>query len=55
MKREIKPLMDYTNPQILKKGERSIYRLVRGRDERYKDQDQMKCIKDEEGKVLATE
>ncbi|KAH1193222.1 Craniofacial development protein 2 [Glycine max] len=33
-------------------GERSIYRLAKGRERKTRDLDQVKCVKDEEGKVL---
>ncbi|KAL5168243.1 LINE-1 retrotransposable element ORF2 protein [Glycine soja] len=36
-------------------GERSIYRLAKGRERKTRDLDQVKCVKDEEGKVLVHE
>ncbi|KAL5184476.1 LINE-1 retrotransposable element ORF2 protein [Glycine soja] len=36
-------------------GERSIYRLAKGRERKTRDLDQVKCVKDEEGKVLMHE
>ncbi|KAH1257526.1 Transposon TX1 uncharacterized protein [Glycine max] len=36
-------------------GERSIYRLDKGRERKTRDLDQVKCVKDEEGKVLVHE
>ncbi|KAL5158405.1 Craniofacial development protein 2 [Glycine soja] len=36
-------------------GERSIYRLAKGRERKTRDLDQAKCVKDEEGKVLVHE
>ncbi|KAL5146330.1 Craniofacial development protein 2 [Glycine soja] len=36
-------------------GERSIYRLAKDRERKTRDLDQVKCIKDEEGKVLVHE
>ncbi|KAL5189467.1 Enoyl-CoA hydratase 2, peroxisomal [Glycine soja] len=36
-------------------GERSIYRLAKGRERKTRDLDQLKCVKDEEGKVLVHE
>ncbi|KAH1193243.1 hypothetical protein GmHk_19G054335 [Glycine max] len=35
--------------------ERSIYRLAKGRERKTRDLDQVKCVKDEEGKVLVHE
>ncbi|KAL5144498.1 Craniofacial development protein 2 [Glycine soja] len=36
-------------------GERSIYRLAKGRERKTRDLDHVKCVKDEEGKVLVHE
>ena len=36
-------------------GERSIYRLAKGRERKTRDLDQVKCVKDEEDKVLVHE
>ncbi|KAH1197968.1 Craniofacial development protein 2 [Glycine max] len=36
-------------------GERSIYRLAKSRERKTRDLDQVKCVKDEEGKVLVHE
>ncbi|KAH1215226.1 NAD kinase 2, chloroplastic [Glycine max] len=36
-------------------GERSIYRLAKGRERKTRDLDQVKCVKDEKGKVLVHE
>ncbi|RZC03247.1 2-keto-3-deoxy-L-rhamnonate aldolase [Glycine soja] len=36
-------------------GERSIYRLAKGKERKTRDLDQVKCVKDEEGKVLVHE
>ncbi|RZC31475.1 Pentatricopeptide repeat-containing protein [Glycine soja] len=36
-------------------GERSIYRLAKGRERKTRDLDQVKCVKNEEGKVLVHE
>ncbi|KAL5193749.1 LINE-1 retrotransposable element ORF2 protein [Glycine soja] len=36
-------------------GERSIYRLAKGRERKTRDLDHVKCVKDEEGKVLMHE
>jgi len=38
-----------------KKGEQQIYKLAKGRERKIRDLDQVKCVKDEEGKVLVTE
>jgi hypothetical protein len=36
-------------------GEKSIYKLANGRERKTRDLDQVKCIKDEEGRVLVHE
>jgi len=33
-------------------GQKSIYKLAKGRERKTRDKDQVKCIKDEEGRVL---
>ncbi|KAM2086833.1 hypothetical protein ACFX1R_024332 [Malus domestica] len=38
-----------------KEGELDIYKLARAREKKTKDLNQVRCIKDEDGKVLATE
>ncbi|KAM0972281.1 hypothetical protein ACFX2A_020433 [Malus domestica] len=38
-----------------KKGELDIYKLARAREKKTRDLNQVRCIKDEDGKVLATE
>ncbi|KAM1556818.1 hypothetical protein ACFX10_040308 [Malus domestica] len=38
-----------------KEGELDIYKLARARDKKTRDLNQVRCIKDEDGKVLATE
>ncbi|KAM1283242.1 hypothetical protein ACFX2J_026125 [Malus domestica] len=38
-----------------KEGESDIYKLARAREKKTKDLNQVRCIKDEDGKVLATE
>ena len=38
-----------------KDGERNIYKLPRSRERKTRDLDQVKCIKDKEGKVFVRE
>ena len=38
-----------------KEGELDIYKLARARERKTRDLNQVSCIKDEDGKVLATE
>ncbi|KAM2275044.1 hypothetical protein ACFX1S_044777 [Malus domestica] len=38
-----------------KEGELDIYKLVRAREKKTRDLNQVRCIKDEDGKVIATE
>jgi len=38
-----------------KEGEKSIYKLAKGRERKTRDLNQVKCIKDEEGRVLVQE
>jgi len=38
-----------------KEGEKSIYKPAKGRERKTRDLDQVKCIKDEEGRVLVQE
>jgi len=38
-----------------KEGEKSIYKLAKGQERKTRDLDQVKCIKDAEGRVLVQE
>jgi hypothetical protein len=38
-----------------KEGDKSIYKLANGQERKTRDLDQVKCIKDEEGRVLVQE
>ncbi|TQD77544.1 hypothetical protein C1H46_036898 [Malus baccata] len=38
-----------------KEGELDIYKLARAREKKTRDLNQVRCIKDEDGKVLDTE
>jgi len=38
-----------------KEGEKSIYKLAKGQERKTRDLDQVKCTKDEEGRVLVRE
>jgi len=40
---------------LTKEGEKSIYNLAKGRERKTRDLNQVKCIKDEEGRVLVQE
>lgn len=39
----------------IKEGEKSIYKLVKGPERQTRDLDQMRCIKDVDGRVLVRE